>query len=215
MKDTTTDEKDTQQNAKAPESDGNAPEVETFTKAQLDEAIQKDRIARGREEKALKEREARVTSWEQEQAERKRRDEEAEEEKLRSNPDALKAMQERRKINAEAERIKAERAALEQDKTSHAERLTRAEKVEQELNVWKAAQTSGVDANALMEKCAKFKLTAEEDIKDMAETMAAAGGEKKPELHVDSSKGKGGKLKLGDLPPKDRVNAADQALRKK
>ena len=184
---------DSQQGAKAPDAGGDAPEDETFTKAQVEEMLQKDRIARGRDDKSLKEREAKLEAWEKQQEENRRKAEEAEEDKLRDKPDALKILQERRKLNSEREALNAEKAALEQEKAGHTEKLTEGEKAKRELNVFRTAQAKGVDAEVLLAKCEKFKLTAAEDIAEMADTLAAAGGgEKKAELHVDSGKGKGG-----------------------
>jgi hypothetical protein len=188
---------DSQQEAKAPDAGGDAPKDETFTKAQVEEMLQKDRIARGRDEKSLKEREAKLDAWEKQQEENRRKAEEAEEEKLRDKPDALKILQERRKLNSEREALNAEKSALEQEKAGHTEKLTEGEKAKRELNVFRTAQAKGVDAEVLLAKCEKFKLTAAEDIAEMADTLAAAGGgEKKSELHVDSGKGKGGSGKL-------------------
>ena len=169
----------------------------TFTKAQLDEAIRNaksDVLAEiGRKNKDLESREAKLTAWEKQQEENRRKAEEAEEDKLRDKPDALKILQERRKLNSEREALNAEKAALEQEKAGHTEKLTEGEKAKRELNVFRTAQAKGVDAEVLLAKCEKFKLTAAEDIAEMADTLAAAGGgEKKAELHVDSGKGKGG-----------------------
>ena len=169
----------------------------TFTKAQLDEAIRNaksDVLAEiGRKNKDLESREAKLEAWEKQQEENRRKAEEAEEDKLRDKPDALKILQERRKLNSEREALNAEKAALEQEKAGHTEKLTEGEKAKRELNVFRTAQAKGVDAEVLLAKCEKFKLTAAEDIAEMADTLAAAGGgEKKAELHVDSGKGKGG-----------------------
>jgi colicin import membrane protein len=200
--DTTTGKQDSQLEAKAPGAEGNAPPV-TFTQAQLEEAIQKDRIARGRDEKALKEREAKIAAAEAREAEAKRKADEAEEDKLRDKPNDLKAYRDRRQAEKDREEAAAIKAAAEAEKAANAAAIAEANALKLELAITKTAAEKGVDAEALKAKCARFNLTKAEDVAEMADTMAAKGTNPAP--HFDSNKGSGGAVDWSKKTPAERI----------
>jgi multidrug efflux pump subunit AcrA (membrane-fusion protein) len=212
MQDTTTGTQDSQLNAKAPGAEGNAPQEATFTKAQLEEAIQKDRIARGRDEKAFSDRESKLKEREDYYARLQREQEEKEDESARKNG-TIADLQAKRKADEERRKINEDRATLDAEKAAHAEKIKKAEEHEHENMILRAATTSGIDPATLKSDCAEFGFTTEAQITRYAEKLKGTAA--KPPLHVDSNKGSGGNTKIGDLPPKERTKAADALLRKK
>ena len=169
---------DTHPEGQAPEASGGNTPPETYTQAQLEEAVdkavQKARIKAGRDAKALEVKDAAIKAREDAIKEREARLEESETEKYRDNPDGLKALQEKRRQKSERDEIARQKAEVEAEKTANAEKLTRADELELELNVYKAAQAQGVDAEELKTKCDKFKLKDEDAILELAETIARA-----------------------------------------
>jgi len=182
---------------------------ETYTKAQLDEAVVKarsDALAKaGRDAKALEAREVSIAEQEKKHQQWQREQEEAEAEKYRDDPEGMKSLQEKR-------RQKQEREALDADKAAHAEKLTRADELELEVNVWKAAQSKGIDASELKDVCAELGLKTEAQINRQAEIMGKAA---KPDtLKVDSNRGIGGR-DLSNLSPDDKIAEGLRQAKKK
>jgi chromosome segregation ATPase len=196
---------DSHPEGKAPAGGEGAPpggEPETLTKAQHDEAIakavQKARIDAGREAKTKTDAAIAkaIEAKDKEISELNRRLDEIENEKVKDDPGGLKALQDKRALQKEREDLKKERSALEREREEHAEEINLAKTTQSEILMWRAAQAHGVDAMTLKEKCTKFNLTSEEQINDMAETLASAKPAAGDTLHVDSSKGSGGEDKL-------------------
>ncbi|OGN90384.1 MAG: hypothetical protein A2158_05685 [Chloroflexi bacterium RBG_13_46_14] len=209
---------DSHSKSKAPgDGDGTSPEgtTETFTKAQLEEAVkkaeQKARIDAGRDAKSLEQREKAVKEAEERYSAYQRQQEESENEKYRSDPDGLKAIQEKRQRKQERDELTRQKAEVEADKAANAEKLAKADELELELAVWKAAQAKGVDADKLKTKVTKFGLKTEEQILDLAETMAVA---KKEDLRADSNKGIGGSGEL-TVEKADKMSMEEYAAARK
>jgi myosin heavy subunit len=203
------DPQDSHPEGKAPVGEAGTPpaEPETFTKAQLDEAVskavQKARIDTGRESKAkhddalskaLKGKDDQIT-------ELTRRIDEIDNEKYRDDPEGLKTMQEKRNLRQERAQLESDRQALETEKEAHAERLQKADEQEVEMRIITSAVNHHLDIETLKEKCKRLGLTTEEAIEEIAETIGTAkppetppGGN--PPLHVDSGKGLGGSTTL-------------------
>jgi len=129
----------TQKEGQASGSEGGTPqEPLTHTQAQVDEALQKDRIARGRDDKALQAREATVAVKEAE-AERIQKERDAEElAAAQGNPLALDALQ-----------LKKDRAELAKSKVEHQADIESAREAKRETEIWHIATKYGVDAETL------------------------------------------------------------------
>ena len=189
----------------------------TFTKAQVEEAAKKaasDALAKaGRDAKALAEREARLKEQETKYQDWQRRQQEAEEEQYRNDPDTLKLLKEKRAIKAEREEVERLRKENEAEKAAHAERLTKAEETERELTVWRTATEKGVNAETLKAKVTKLGLKTPEQITELADTMAPSNSEAKQTFHFDSNKGSGGN-NLSGLSPSQKIAKGLEKLKK-
>jgi len=180
-------EKDSlQEPGKAPASeDGNTPEPEVFTKAQVDEAIQKDRIQRGRDVKALTDREvgldAREEAIKAQQAEIdeiKRQRDEAELAEARGDPTKMRAYQTRKsreqedvELKAQRDALKKDRAILDRDKAEHEAEVKVARETQLEIEIWKIAEAEGVDPVELKDMMKDFNLTTVEQAKTAAKRL--------------------------------------------
>jgi predicted RNase H-like nuclease (RuvC/YqgF family) len=125
-----------------------------------------------------------------------RRIDESETEKYRDDPDGLKSLQAKRELRKQQDELKKQRQEIENEKTANADKLKRADELEVEITVWKVAQAHGIDANTLKGKCQKFNLTTEEQIEEMAQTLAGAGSSDdsnaRQTLEADSNRSSGG-----------------------
>ena len=109
-----------------------------------------------------------------------RRIDEAEEEEARGSPDSMKLYQRQKQLRVDEARLKDERRQLEKERTEHASELATAREGKTEMAVISAAVEHHVDIGKLKEKCQRFNLTTEEQISEMAETLAGqAGGDSK------------------------------------
>ena len=218
MDETNVNAQDSSQNGDSSGGDGGStsPETPTITKAEMDKAIEKarsDALAKaGRDAKALEAREKQIAEREKAHEEWQRRQEEAEEEAARGDAGKLADLQRKRKERDERKKLEDDRAAFEKEKSEHAEKLTRAEELEQEISVWKAAQKHGLDAEALKEKCAKFGFKTEQQISDFAAELAASGGNR-GNLHIDTSEKRGAK-DAGDGSPRSLIQEGLKERRK-
>jgi len=210
------DPQDSHLEGKAPgEGDGTSPaqEPETFTKAQFDAAVQKARIDTGREAKARADEALNKSLKEKDDAigDLQRRIDEIDNEKYRDDPDGLSHLQEKRKLNQEKSELKKQRQEIEDEKAANADKLKRADELEVEITVWKAAQAHTIDADALKAKCQKFNLTTEDQIEEMAQTLAGTGSSTDPDakktLKADSNRSSGGG-NLDGLSSKQLLNKA-------
>ena len=155
-----TTENTTPKEGHAYSSEGGTPqEPLTHTKTQVDEALQKDRIVRGRDDKALQTREDVVAAREAE-ADRRQGERYAEElATAQGDPVALDALQ-----------LKKEKADLARSKAEHQSEIESARETKREISVWEIATKYGVDAETL-------KALDLDAVKTEVVAKAMAGGE--------------------------------------
>ena len=185
--------KDTQGNplplsGQAPESDGGTtPLPKTYTEEEVEKRIHQDRVARGREEKPIKEREALVKGREDAATDREaaidaasaQRDA-ADFEAARYDPDKLASYQARKKREAddaarkaEADDIKQKRAQLERDKAEHEKSLEAPRAQETEFKILKIAREHKLDPGTLADYVTELKLTTVEQVTALAKRLAS------------------------------------------
>jgi uncharacterized protein YjcR len=184
-----------------------------FTEEQVQKAVNDALAKAGRTAKGFEAREQAIRDAEARIEEANRQREEAEVESLKDDPEGLKALKAKQSIQKAQADLKKEKADFEKEKLANAERLSRADELELEVNVWKAANAKGVDAEVLKEKCIRYKITSEEDISDLADTLAESKKPSTAELHEDSSKGSGGGGKL-TVDEAEKISMDDYAARR-
>jgi len=109
-----------------------------------------------------------------------RRIDEAEEEEARGSPESLKLYQRQKQLRELEAKLNEGKRQLEKERTEHASELATAREGKTEMAVISAAVEHHVDIGKLKEKCQRFNLTTEEQISEMAETLAGqAGGDSK------------------------------------
>jgi len=191
--------------------EGNTSEENpTFTREQVEKEVS-DRLAKaGRDAKSLEKRQReleareaqiqaameRISQWE------KDRDAE-EEERARSDPQALDYLQAKRALRKERDKLAEDRAALETEKAKHAERLERAEEVEREIMFWEVAQKYKVDPGDLKNTCLELEIATSEKAETIAKKMAntaAKQAELSKQSKPDSGKTMGGPESEEGLP---------------
>jgi len=192
---------DTQSQTKAPsEGKGTSPGgvPETLTKAQheemLEKAIQKARIETGREAKAryeetlsnaLKDKDSEI-------AELTRRVDEIDDEKYRDDPDGKRAREKEKALRDKEKALSQRERLMEAERETNADKLKRLSELEAENHIIRTAVANHLDINTLTEKCKRFGLTTEEQIQEMAETLASAKPVGNLPLNADSNTSAGG-----------------------
>ena len=114
-----------------------------------------------------------------------RREDERAEEEARGDPESFRRYREDKHRQQEKDELKAERQRLERERTEHASELSAAKEAKAEMAIISAAVEHHVDIGKLKEKCQRFNLTTEEQISDMAETLAGQaepGGDGKKKI---------------------------------
>lgn len=195
------DPQDSHLEDKAPgEGEGTSPggEPETFTKAQLDEAvgkaIQKARIDTGREAKAKHDEALNkaLKDKDDEISELTRRIDEIDDEKYRDDPDGKRAREKEKALRDKEKAIAAREKMVEAEKEANADKLKRLNELETENVIIRAAVANHLDINTLTAKCKKLGLATEEQIQEMAETLASTRPPQTPTLDADSNRSSGG-----------------------
>lgn len=183
---------DSSQNGDTSGNDGGSTsqKTQTFTKSDVEKAVSDALAKAGRTAKDIEKREAEINKRLAAFDDWQKRQEEAEEEAVRGDAGKMADLQAKRKSREEARRIAEEKAALEREKAEHAEKLTRAEQLEQKISVLEAAQKHGLDATVLKEKCEKFGFKTEQQINDFAAELASSAGNR-GNLHIDRSETRG------------------------
>ena len=194
--------KDTQGNplplsGQAPESDGGTtPPPKTYTEDEVEKRIHQDRVARGREEKPIKEREAVVKGREEAAAEReaaieaaRARQDAAEFEAARYDPDKLRAYQANQADRARTlEAQTKERQKQEADKQREADLDRREAELkpredadrehQTEFRILTIARENKIDPGTLADYVTELKLTTVEQVTALAKRLAS--GQAKP-----------------------------------
>lgn len=146
-----------------------------------------------------------------------RRIDEAEAEGARDNPELLNLYQERKKLREEKAQLQSDRKKLEEERAAHEEELTIARETKREIEIWNIAKAHGVDANTLKEKCQKFNLTSDEQVEEMAQTLAGSKpAETTPRqpLKTDSNAGSGGAQSFTDVRFDKEAPSASDMIKK-
>jgi len=131
---------------------------------------------------------------------------------VKGDPDLEKAYKDKRSIQkalreAEEAKRKADaeiaeaRAKLEEEKGQHAEKLKRADELDQKILVFEIAKKRGVDLQILEDKVIKYGLQAEEAIDDLAQTLSTGKTVSKPDSGVTS----GGKIDFSQMTPRQKI----------
>ena len=97
---------------------------------------------------------------------------EAEEEEAKGTPESLRLYQRQKQLREQETRLKDERRQLEKERTDHASELTSAKEAKAEMAIISAAVEHHVDIGKFKEKVQKLGLTTEEQISELAETLA-------------------------------------------
>jgi hypothetical protein len=229
MDETKEAQKDSLQEAgKAPTGgDGNTP-PEVYTKAQVEEILQKDRIERGRDVKALSDREATLKAQEDaikaQQAEIdeiKRQKDEAELAEAKSDPAKMRAYQARKSreqedtdLKAQRDALKKDRAVLERDKAEHEAEVKAARETQMEIKLWEIGEEHGVDPVRLKDGMKRLNLTTVEQAEELAKEMSGTS-ETKLSFTPISGVTTGARKSLSSLSPDEKLAKGFEDLNKK
>jgi len=207
-------------------SQDNIPE--TLTRVEYQKLLSDERAKAGRELKVAKteaerykttqtQLESELNTTKERMGEIQRRIDEADEEEARGSPESLKLYQRQKQLRDMEARLKDEQRQLERERTEHAAELVMAKEARAEMSIISAAVEYHVDIGKLKEKCQLFNLTTEEQISELAETLAgqvAVEGDngKKKIPRGDSGRTIGG-IGLGSLSPKERLAEINKRLK--
>jgi len=174
---------------------------ETLTRDEFLKRMSDERARAGRELKAAKAEaesyktsqaklESELTETRNRMSEIQRRIDEAEEEEARGSPESLKLYQRQKQLRDQEAKVKDEQRRLEKERTEHASELSAAKEAKAEMAIISAAVEHHVDIGKLKEKVQKLGLTTEEQVSELAETMAGQGnaeGDGKKKIPVGDS----------------------------
>ena len=114
-----------------------------------------------------------------------RRIDEAEEEEAKNSPESLRLYQRQRQLREDEAKLKEGKRQLEKERQEHTAELTEAREGKMEMAIISMAVEHHIDIGKLKEKCQRFNLTTEEQISEMAETLAEqaqTGGDSKKKI---------------------------------
>ena len=143
-------------------------------------------------------------------AELQRRIDESEEEEAKSTPDSLRNYQKGKQLRDLEARLKEQQRQIELKEQLNADKLQKADELEAENLIISKALEHHVDIGELKTKIQKFNLTTEEQIAEMASTLA----EKKLPPKGDSGLSVGGTA-LDNLSPREKIEMGIDKLKKK
>jgi len=172
---------------KAPKgSEGTTPketEAKTYNEDEFQEALQADRIKRGRDDKSLSDREVAVKAREDaNKAEQERRDA-AELAEAQKDPDRLAVYQSKQAERQRTKKQDERDAAQDKREAEHESEIKAARETQLEIEIWKIASTEGVDPVELKDTMKDLKLTTVEQAKTVAKRL-----NKKPKEPADKKK---------------------------
>jgi len=195
-----TEENTTQDKGQASTGETGTPKgTPTHTQAQVDEILQKDRMIRGRDDKALKAREDAVAIRETE-ADRIQKERDAEDLKAaEGNPEALNTVQTK-------QALKARESALAKSEAEHRAEIESARETRREVDIWQIASKYGVDADTL--KALNLDKEKTEDVaKAMSGGQIVTSKDGKSVKIPDSGRTIGGES-WKDLSPDEKIRKA-------
>ena len=198
---------------------------ETLTRDQYQKLLSDEKAKMGRELKTAKleaeqyksahsKLEGELTQTREQMSDIQRRIDEAEEEEAKGSPESLRLYQKARQLREKEAAVLTKERAIEKERLENAEELRTAKESRTEMSIISAAVEHHVDIGRLKEKVQTFGLTTEEQISELAETLAgqAVDGKKIPPKG-DSGMTIGG-VGLGSLSPKEMLKEIDNKLRK-
>lgn len=177
---------------------------ETLTREQVQKLISDERAKAGRELKAARAEaesyktsqaklDSELTETRNRMSEIQRRIDEADEEDAKGSPDALKLYQKQKALREKEAAILAKEREVDRKANENAAELTAAKEAKTEMAIVSAAVEHHVDIGKLKEKVQKLGLTTNEQISEMAETLAGQPeGDKKKIPQGDSGRTIGG-----------------------
>ena len=197
---------DSLQSGKAPTGEvGTTPTPEVYTKAQLEEAIQKDRIQRGRDTKSLEQRETSIKAHEDAVTAKQEALDAAELERVKEDPDALAAYKDKKARKKERDELAEERAQLERDKAEHAAEIQAAREAQKEITIWQVASAKNIDPMRLKTLSDKFSIEGKEKLEELADEIGSGKTDKQIDVDSGMTTGSAGekseKQKLKDRYP--------------
>ena len=165
--------------------------VKTYTEAEVAERHSKldKMIAQLTRERDTLKQDNETTK--QQLADIQRRRDEQEEEEARADPDSFKIYQRQKQLRESEARLKEQQRQIEADRLLNADKLRRADELETDNILISSALEHHIDIGILQEKVKKFNLTTEEQIAEMASTLASSA--KKVPPKGDSGLSVGGK----------------------
>jgi len=111
----------------------------------------------------------------QQLAELQKRIDEIEEAKVEGDPDSLKLYRRQKELRDLESQLKEQQRQLELEREANAEKLRKADELEAENMIISKALEHHVDIGELKAKAQKFNLTTEEQIAELAVTLASSG----------------------------------------
>jgi len=164
-------------------SEGTTPketEAKTYTESEVEKALQADRIKRGRDDKSFEQRETAVKAKEDAIAEQERQRDAAELAEAQKDPDKLAVYQSKQTERQRARSLDERETNLARDKAEHEAEIKAARETQLEIEIWRIAETEGVDPAELKDTMNDLNLTTVEQAQSVAKRL-----NKKPEETTD------------------------------
>ena len=171
----------------SPQSLGKAPQggeettpkadAKTYTEEDLDKAIRKDRIVRGRDDKSLSNRETAIKAREDAIAESERQREAAELEEARNDPDKLAVYQSKQAERQRTKKQDERDTAQDKREAEHEAEINAAREAQKEITIWQVASAKNIDPVRLKNLSEKFNVEGNEKLEELAGEIASGGPE--------------------------------------
>lgn len=191
-------QKNSPQSGKASEgSEETTPKADakTYNQEELDKAIQKDRIARGRDAKSIELKEKSLTERE-EALKKKEAEREADElEEAKKDPDKLAEYNAKKADRERSKSLDEREADLARSKAEHEAEIAAAKESQKEVTIWQVASAKNIEPMRLKNLSEKFNVEGKEKLEDLADEIASGTAET-TERKVDSGVTSGGKESL-------------------
>lgn len=128
-----------------------------------------------------------------------RRIDEADEEKIRDNPELADLLRQKKALQSDKAKIQADRRELERQRLEHEADIKLAKESLSERMTDRIAGEHKIDAVKLRESCTKFGLTTEEQVADMAKMLSSGKTTQTTSLKTDSNMGSGSPTNIKSL----------------
>ncbi len=148
-----------------------------------------------------------------------RRIDEAEEEEAKGSTETMRQYQRQKQLRDQETMLKEERRKLEKERAEHSSELTSAKETKVEMSIISSAVEHHVDIEKLKEKAHRLGLTTNEQISELAETMAGqitSENDGKKKIPVgDSGKTIGASSSYAGMKPKDILKTLNDKIMQK